>query len=266
MSGGILQGKFDVGGRKLYLDCRGERGPVVVIEVGLGFLPGTQDYGWFPIRDAIIARAAVCLYDRAGQGESDPASHSMTFGDYARDLHALLHAASLPPPYILVGASIGGPIVWQFGARYPNEVGGIVMEDAAHPNQWKRSLALLPPPAPDEPTALSAFRSELDAELDPGRNEEGMDLANSMAEFGEAGLGDIPLLVLTAGQDEWEPGFPPDLAIALEQDWMEMQKDIAASSACSIHKVVSGSGHCIHDDKPKVVIDAILQLVEQAHK
>jgi pimeloyl-ACP methyl ester carboxylesterase len=190
----------------------------------------------------------------------------MTFSEYAHDLHTLLHAAGLPPPYILVGGSIGGPIVWQFGAHYPSEVGGIVMVDAAHPNQWERMRALLPPPSPDEPAALSAFRSsEIEANLDPQRNDEGMDLGNSVSQFEGVRLGDIPLIVLTAGQDEWEPGFPPDLAATLEQDWMEMQKEIAALSTNSTHMIVAGSGHCIHDDKPGVLIDVILQLVERAH-
>ncbi|MGV9305497.1 alpha/beta fold hydrolase [Nonomuraea sp. NPDC003727] len=50
-------------------------------------------------------------------------------GDVA-DLHALLEAARVPGPYVLVGWSAGGPIVRIYAGEYPHEVSGLVLVDA----------------------------------------------------------------------------------------------------------------------------------------
>jgi len=260
----MVQGHVDVGGRRLYLDCRGSRGPTVVIANGLGFKPGTQHVGWFAIRDALLPHARVCLYDRAGQGQSDAPPAPLTIAEYAADLHALLHTAHLPPPYILVGSSIGGLIVWLFSARYPQDVGGIVLVDSAHPQQWNRMSALLPPPTPDEPRALAAFREdEVVAVFDPARNEERMNLLASVPQFHSTTLHDLPLIVLTAGKGEWEAGFPTDLAAKLDHDWMQLQEALAALSTNSTQLVVADSGHNVHDERPDVVVQAVLNMITQ---
>src|SRR5919199_3989107 len=192
-AGAIRRGHIAIGNRRLYLDCRGQTGPTVLIDVGLGCKPGTEQWGWFPIRDAVLPHARVCLYDRAGQGQSDPPPTPLTIGDYVQDLHRLLHAAALPAPYLLVGGSIGGLIVWLYGARYPQEVGGIVLVDSAHPQQWQRMLDLLSSAGDAEAPAVVAFRrSEIDTVIDAARNEEHMHLPDSIAQFVGVGLGGLP--------------------------------------------------------------------------
>jgi len=52
------------------------------------------------------------------------------------DLHALLQAAKLPPPYILVGHSFGALIVRSYCARFADEVSGIVLVDPLHTAEW----------------------------------------------------------------------------------------------------------------------------------
>jgi pimeloyl-ACP methyl ester carboxylesterase len=64
----------------------------------------------------LVARAAAgrrvhaCRsYDRAGLAWSDAAGQPLGAGRLADQLHALLAAAAVPPPYVLVGHSFGGP-------------------------------------------------------------------------------------------------------------------------------------------------------------
>ena len=46
------------------------------------------------------------------------------------DLHALLAAAQLPSPYILVGHSLGGLFMRLYAQTYPGQIGGLVLVDA----------------------------------------------------------------------------------------------------------------------------------------
>ncbi len=47
-------------------------------------------------------------------------------------MHALLHAAGIAPPYVLVGHSFGGFNVRLFAANYPKEVAGLALVDSAY--------------------------------------------------------------------------------------------------------------------------------------
>jgi pimeloyl-ACP methyl ester carboxylesterase len=80
----------------------------------------------------------ACWYDQAGYGWSDSGPKPRTSRAVASDLHALLRAAAVPPPYVLVGASGDGFPVRVFAARHPNEVAGIVFADASHEDQYGR--------------------------------------------------------------------------------------------------------------------------------
>jgi pimeloyl-ACP methyl ester carboxylesterase len=50
----------------------------------------------------------------------------------AYELHALLRAAGIKSPYILVGHSVGGLIARVYGEQYPKEVAGMVLVDPTH--------------------------------------------------------------------------------------------------------------------------------------
>src|SRR5690348_11988205 len=93
-----------VGSRKLDIYCEGVGSPTVVYESGKQ-IPG---FFWQAILHRSARFARSCWYDRAGMGWSDPAPAPRTARDIATDLHALLHAAGEPPPYLLVAHSLGG--------------------------------------------------------------------------------------------------------------------------------------------------------------
>jgi pimeloyl-ACP methyl ester carboxylesterase len=74
----------------------------------------------------------VCSYDRAGLGWSDFSPRPRTSQEIAGELHALLYAAGVAGPYILVGHSFGGFNVRLYATRYPDEVAGVVLVNAGH--------------------------------------------------------------------------------------------------------------------------------------
>ena len=54
----------------------------------------------------------------------------------ARDLHTALQQAGISGPYVLAGHSYGGLVMRAFADLYLDEVVGMVLVDAAHPDQW----------------------------------------------------------------------------------------------------------------------------------
>jgi pimeloyl-ACP methyl ester carboxylesterase len=69
--------------------------------------------------------------DRPGAGWSDPGPEVLP-GEIADRLHKALDAAGVPPPYLLVGHSLGGFHVRAFAARYPGETAALLLVDPSH--------------------------------------------------------------------------------------------------------------------------------------
>jgi pimeloyl-ACP methyl ester carboxylesterase len=121
----------DIGGRTLNIYCSGDGSPTVVLENAVG-------YRWMPIQREVATFTHACWYDQAGHGWSDPGPKPRTSAAVASDLNALLRAAAVPPPYVLVGASGDGFPVRVFAGRHLNEVAGVVLVDAVHEDQYGR--------------------------------------------------------------------------------------------------------------------------------
>src|SRR5581483_2151104 len=138
----------DIGGRTLNLDCAGHGGPAVILESGANWAltsavsgpraifanggprPG---YSWLPVQRALAGVTTVCWYDRAGAGWSGLGPYPRDSAAQARDLHALLRAAHIAPPYILAGESSAALDARVYTAMYPSEVSGLVLVNWADP-------------------------------------------------------------------------------------------------------------------------------------
>jgi hypothetical protein len=137
----------DIGGRTLNLFCSGDGDPTVIFE-GAGHTAG---YAWIDIQAAVAKFARACWYDRAGYGWSDPGPAPRTFNAIANDLHALLQAAEVSGPYVLVGATAGTFHIRVFNKLYPADVAGAVLIHASDPEAFahepefmKGNMASLP--------------------------------------------------------------------------------------------------------------------------
>ena len=125
-----IDGSFDVGGHELYIRCVGSGSPTIVYLHGYIFDPaggGSQNAGQVP--DLLADRHQVCVYDRANVGRSDAVEGPLTGRSSIRDLDALLDAASVDGPYLLVGGSFGGLLAYMYAVTYPKEVVGLVLLD-----------------------------------------------------------------------------------------------------------------------------------------
>ncbi|GAA2096316.1 hypothetical protein GCM10009801_65790 [Streptomyces albiaxialis] len=130
-----------VAGRNVHVLARTEgadgadAGPAVVFENGLAS-PATE-WGW--VLKGLRPGTRYVAYDRPGTGWSDAVRRRQDADAASRDLLALLRELGVEPPYVLVGHSIGGLRVRSFARRHPELVGGLVLADASHPDQFRRS-------------------------------------------------------------------------------------------------------------------------------
>ena len=123
---------IDVGGHRLHLHCRGAGGPPVVFDAALG----ASSLSWTYVLPEVAAFSRACAFDRAGFAWSDAGPLPRTTSRIVEELRALLAAAAVPPPYVLVGHSFGGLTVRLFLQRFPQEVAGLVLLDPAYPEDW----------------------------------------------------------------------------------------------------------------------------------
>lgn len=143
-------------GRRMNIYCLGSGSPAVILDAGMG----DSTISWALVQPAIAARTRVCSYDRAGLGFSDGSSRPSTAANIATDLHALLKAAHVAPPYILVGHSAAGMYARVFADRYFDEVAGMVLVEPSHEDQSVRGWAI---GAPGQQAKWDAFLKEYSA-------------------------------------------------------------------------------------------------------
>jgi pimeloyl-ACP methyl ester carboxylesterase len=121
------------GGRKLYVVEKGcGDGPTVLFEAGIA----ATNLNWFHIQETVSRFAGTASYDRSGLGWSGPCRTARTPANIAAELHEMLERANIEPPYVLVGHSFGGLVVWRFALMYPSEVASVVMVDPMRCDEW----------------------------------------------------------------------------------------------------------------------------------
>lgn len=106
-----------IDGTKIQIQTKGleSRKPVVVFESDLGTPMGN----WDTILDEVAKQAPVVAYDRPGIGDSPPIEEMPTIRNVTERLRNILQSLKLPPPYLLVGHSLGGVYVRGFALYHP---------------------------------------------------------------------------------------------------------------------------------------------------
>ena len=266
---GMVGGMVEVGGRELFYKCSGEGSPTVILEAG-----GDADSAdWDLVMAYFGETARVCAYDRANLGSSDSAPKPRSAQDMVRDLHALLANAHIAGPYILVGHSGGGLVVRLFADQYRDEVAGMLLVDAAHPEMGIRLLAGLPPESADEPESIKAYRQLLTRMSSSDGSSldtlEGWDMLSTNAQVkATKALGGLPLVVISRnpGNELRMAGMPPldtETSKRLMQIWQDMQSELVGLSSNSTQVFAQG-GHEIPGYEPRLIVEALSKLVNEA--
>ncbi|MEL7221600.1 MAG: alpha/beta hydrolase [Bacteroidota bacterium] len=109
------------------LEDREEGQPVVIFESGLGTPMGN----WEKVLEGVAELAPLVTYDRPGVGDSEPIDEMPTAKNVADRLIQVLNQLEVPPPYVLVGHSLGGAYVRGFANYYPDLLAGLIIVDPA---------------------------------------------------------------------------------------------------------------------------------------
>jgi pimeloyl-ACP methyl ester carboxylesterase len=274
---------FDVGGYRMHIHCAGEGSPTVILESGLG----DTYISWRKVQPQVAKITRVCSYDRAGIGYSESGSQPRTSKVMAAELHSLLQAADVAPPYVLVGHSMGGYNVRLYSSLYRNQVAGIVLVDASHPDQenrfppelknlegtWLREAEFLEFATPIGIPRLIGLCDEdpvqRAAECNWHSAREGVaelkSFPESAAQTAATGsLADLPLAVLSHDPEKPSADVPADLAKPTNEAWEKMQEELGHLSTRGTQVIAKNSSHYIQIDRPDVVIDAVRNIVQQA--
>jgi len=252
--------RLDVGGYQLYLNCEGrlrKGAPTVVMDAGLG----NSSESWLGIQPKVAGFARVCIYDRAGLGNSDPSisRHTQTITQIVRDLHNLLGRAGISGRLVLVGHSLGGINVRLYASMYPQAVAGMVLVDSAHEEQFARMNALIPEEIKKQfpPGAFELMSNEkIDFNKDTERNAR-------LSKWHT----NIPLVVLTAANAKPDPPGPlAYLAPKYEEIRQELQQDLVHRSTRGRQIIATRSRHFIHHDEPELVVNAIREVIEATRR
>ena len=264
-----------IGTHALHIDCRGSGAPTVVLESGLGGF----SLEWHDVAARVAQASRVCVYDRAGYGWSDTGPMPRTASVNAGELRTLLANAGERPPFLIAAHSYGGLVARAYAHDYPAEVRGVVLLDAASPEQFEQLPDAVLPRA-----LLNAMRRGVrtastqrpDLALPGHLVTTAMHLmmlpkarlayASELQHF-EASAGalarrmpatiDAPLVIVTRGRSEF--GASPAARDA-ERIWHDMQHRMLGLSVNADHWIAGGAGHSIHADRPDLAVLAIRQV------
>jgi pimeloyl-ACP methyl ester carboxylesterase len=239
---------IDVGGHRLSARVAGTAEPVVVLEAHLG---GDKSV-WKKVWREVATFSTVCLYDRAGLGNSEPGPVPRTIHRTTQDLRRLLRALSPAPPYVLVGHSFGGLIIQAFARRYPTLIGGVVLVDSTHAQQATRLEPLLTPTGRAE---FNAVRGAPNPEF--VRLHRWEEAALRYGAFPSVPLRVLTSLVPVAAMQQFAAPGAARRAMAM------IDRELARLSPRGRLIPVANSGHFIQLDQPDLLARQIRAVVRE---
>jgi pimeloyl-ACP methyl ester carboxylesterase len=242
----MVSGKFDVGnGVELYMECEGTESPTILylhgsIEQATFFAPSSSAN----IRASMGDDYRFCSYNRRNVGFSDTVDGYFTGLTAVEDLHGLMAAAGIDPPYVLLGASFGGLIAHLYAASYPEDVVGIVSLDGMIPKD-----ITLDPLVPE------------DMRYQPDEDRNTLERLSHYATLHEAldmNPPDVPFHYLLAMPSNWSLGVPAydDVILDVVADY------VASYPQGELFEVESP--HYMEPAVPDTIAEHLRQVIQEA--
>jgi pimeloyl-ACP methyl ester carboxylesterase len=232
--------------------------PVIVLEAG----SGSSLNAWEPVFAKMSLLAPTFAYDRSGLGQSEFDGERPTLPHVAGTLHALLAAAHVPAPYVLVGHSWGGEYIRGFASLYPSEVVGLVYLEATdfertdeevdreRPAERRGQGTGGTPPIPDNPPAARMEMQQIIAYGSTGFAEiRALHVPSS-----------LPVAVLVGAAGLTDVSSPDRILFKRLQ--IRHQGDWVLKSRAGLLLVSTEAGHQVMEDVPMLVVDAVKHVLK----
>ena len=221
--------------------------PTILLQSGLG--DGAAP--WRPVLGELAREHEVVVIERPGYGGAATTTAARDPCTIASEQRALLRRLGVQPPYLLIGHSLGGRYQWVYAALYPDEVAGLVLVEATHPEYRQR----LQREAPAMAAAVSALRLTFGATMTREFDDQDVCLAQRLGPAQRAAARRIPARVLA----RMSYSLPEHGAFAAmhrrsQQDWLQLV------GAAGLQRVAD-SGHYLQRDRPDAVVGAVNDLL-----
>ncbi|HEV7489814.1 MAG TPA: alpha/beta hydrolase, partial [Rhodanobacteraceae bacterium] len=221
----------------------------------------------------------------------------------AADLHALIHAAHMALPVVLVGHSLGTNIVRRYADKHPADIAGLVLVDpppqrvsefssdwvktdnemhekviafatlcqkAANAGELSKPTGVLEkcirPPNPDYPDALNAaIRAQ--KEEQPFWHTLISEFQTNMTLFEQPVSPDEShgaMPLIVLSADSTFADAPPDGKSAMELAQQKTHKLIVATSTRGERRWIANSSHDVQFDQPQAIVTAVADLIKLA--
>ncbi|WP_391118203.1 alpha/beta hydrolase [Psychrobacillus sp. L3] len=266
--GQIIQTKHS----EVHAIVTGDGDVTVVLEAGLG----STSIDWCFVQPEISKIARVLSYDRGDYGWSRTKRKTLTALDSVEELKEVLEKLNIKPPYILVGHSFGGLTMRLFVSMYPDDVAGLLLEDAVHENQYissnqnkqfkmlvtfgyVTSLMGLP-----RILKQKVGRKFLAKEYDKHLKYVGYTLGAFKSIYREYANS-----YLSANQLHESKPICDDLPIMVisavnpSEQWKQQQLLLSKLTTRTTH-IQTKTGHSVHLEDPKIIIDSITKLIKES--
>ena len=191
------------------------------------------------------------VYNRADYGRSESSDQPRTGEFIVSELRELLVQQRIEPPYILVGHSLGGLYAQYFARSYPDELAGLLLVDSVHPTQMENRGAY----------ENWSFGNRLGFNIFTSKTEKaelfGL-MPTGQAVLAKPNPEHLPMIILVAGQDYSRDPAAKNHVTAKREDLGNLypQADWRQVNA----------GHTLQRQRPDIVADAIIELIEKHRK
>lgn len=249
--------QVDVDNHKMSMYVSGTGKYTVVLEAG-----GSSNHKcWRAIDTSIAKITRVISYDRPGYLKSEVCEKTRDAVTIAKELKEALQKSGYPPPYILVGWSMGGAFARVFCGLYPESVAGLILVDPTPEDVYARAAKEFPELMAED----SIYMKEIIASKNrPGERGEMIVFDSSM---NQARLSDAshstPTTLLIAAYGKAPGKFENDPNHPMNRSWVEELIKWAGKRPNLHYKIIKNSGHHIAKLRPEVVINAITEMIGQ---
>jgi len=248
--------EIDIPGAAIAYRDLGAGSPTVVIISGMAC---AMD-GYHLLQQSLSDVTRVIAYDRPGLGFSEPNVDPRTLDVIDRDMKNVLAALDAPPPYVLIGHSLGGHVVRYYAHKHPGEVIGMVFLDHPH-EDWFRYIRKTW--SPEETRKYFEWWTPENEGFTGVSLEEMLTYEkNCDMVRGIEIAPDMSVLMFTGNNyghfRKESPGKEAD-----REAWASMQASLLAGVEDAKQIIDWDAGHMFHKDKPEMVEREIEKFIAQ---